>query len=148
MQNSQENTCVEVTFFNKATLLKNRLRRRFFLWILPNFWGDRFTEHIRTTAFDRSLALVKFSTLLTLSAPEKLKNWIFEIPIIPQTLNINNLRTTASAKYINLNIIVKLIKYSWKIVFVKVMFTLTVSEILLFTGSERVNLEIFYLIQF
>ena len=31
---------------------------------------------------------------LTLSVPEKLKNPIFEMPIIPQTLNINNLTIT------------------------------------------------------
>ena len=31
---------------------------------------------------------------LTLSLLEKLKNLIFEIPIIPQTLNISNSRTT------------------------------------------------------
>ena len=30
------------------------------------------------------------SILLTLSVQEKLKNTIFEIPIIPQILNINN----------------------------------------------------------
>ena len=41
---------------------------------------------------------------LTLSIPEKLKNSISEIPIIPQTLNINNLRTT-NAKSINLDIL-------------------------------------------
>ena len=56
---------------------------------------------------------------------EKLKNSIFEIPVIPQTLNIT------SAKYINLNIIRKLIKYSLKNFRVKAMFTLTISEILL-----------------
>ena len=44
---------------------------------------------------------------------EKLKNSLFEIPIIPQTLNINNYRTT-SAKSINLHIIRKFIEYSLK----------------------------------
>ena len=48
---------------------------------------------------------------LTVSAPEKLKNSIFEIPIITQTLNINNLKTT-SAKSINLHTIKKLVEYS------------------------------------
>ena len=51
---------------------------------------------------------------------EKLKNSIFEIPIIPQTLNIN------------LHIIRKVIKYSLKNVLEKTMYTLTVFEILLF----------------
>ena len=51
--------------------------------------------------------------LLTLSLPEKLKNSIFEMPLTPQTLNINNSRTTR-AKSINLHIIGKLIEYSLK----------------------------------
>ena len=42
--------------------------------------------------------------ILTLSVPEKLKNSIFETPIIAKTLNNNNLRTT-SAKSINLHTI-------------------------------------------
>ena len=50
---------------------------------------------------------------LTLSVPEKLKNSIFEMPINPQTLNINNLRTT-NGKSINLHTIRKLIEYSLK----------------------------------
>ena len=33
---------------------------------------------------------------LTLSVPEDLKNLIYEMPIIAQTLNINNLRTTSA----------------------------------------------------
>ena len=49
--------------------------------------------------------------LLTLSVLEKLKNSIFEILIIPQTLKINNYRTK-SVKLINLHIIKKLIEYS------------------------------------
>ena len=55
---------------------------------------------------------------LTLSVPEKLKNSIFEMPIIPQTLNTNNLRNT-SAKSINLHTIRKLIECSLKKVFSK-----------------------------
>ena len=43
----------------------------------------------------------------------KLKNTIFENPIIPQTLNINNQRTTIG-KAINLDIIRKLIKHPLK----------------------------------
>ena len=50
---------------------------------------------------------------LTLSVPEKLKNSIFEMPINPQTLNINNLRTT-NGKSINLHTIRELIENSLK----------------------------------
>ena len=71
------------------------------------------------------------SQQLTLSVPEKLKNSVFEMPIIPQTLNINNLRTT-SAKSINLQKIRKLIENYLKNVRVKTVFTLTLLEILLF----------------
>ena len=72
------------------------------------------------------------------------------MPVITQTLNINNLRAT-SAKSINLHTIRKLVKYSLKNVPANVMFTLTAFEILLSegrsvlppvqrgTGSERVN---------
>ena len=71
----------------------------------------------------------------TLSVAEKLKNSIFEIPIILQNLNINNWRTT-SAKSINLIIITKLIKYSFKNVRVKSMFTIILLEILLFESRS------------
>ena len=57
------------------------------------------------------------------------------MPIIPPTLNINNLRTK-SAKSINLHTIRKLVEYSLKNVFVKAMFTLTVFEILLSEGRS------------
>ena len=72
------------------------------------------------------------------------------MPIIPPTLNINNLRNT-DAKSINLHTIRKLAECSLKNVLVKAMFTLTVFEILLSdgrsvlspaqrgTGSERVK---------
>ena len=50
---------------------------------------------------------------LTLSLPQKLRNSVFETPIIPQTLNINNLRTTR-AKSINLHTVRKFIEYSFK----------------------------------
>ena len=59
------------------------------------------------------------------------KNSIFEMLIIPQTLNINNLRTT-SAKSISLHAIRKLVEFFLKNVAVKTMFTLTVVEMLLF----------------
>ena len=52
-----------------------------------------------------------FNSLFNLSL--KLKNSIFEMLIIPQTLNINNSRTTR-AKYISLHTIRKLIEYSLK----------------------------------
>ena len=80
----------------------------------------------------------------------KFKNWISEMPIIPPTLNINNLRTT-SVMSTNLHTIRKLIKYSLKSIPTKAAFTLTVFEILLFegrtvlspvqegAGSKRVN---------
>ena len=72
---------------------------------------------------------------LTLSVPEILENSIFVMPIITQTLNINNLRT-ASAKSINLHTIRKLIKYFLKIVLIRALFTTTVFEILLFKGRS------------
>ena len=58
-------------------------------------------------------SLVLESILLTFSVPEKLKNLIFEMPAVPQNLNMKNLRTT-SAKSISLNTIRKLIKYLFK----------------------------------
>ena len=70
---------------------------------------------------------------LTLSVTEKLKNSISEMPIITQTLNINNVRTTI-AKSINLHTIRKFAEYSLKNVLAKAMFTLTVFEILLSEG--------------
>ena len=73
------------------------------------------------------------SESLTLSLPEKLKNSIFEIPIITLTLNMNNMRTT-SAKSINLHTIRKLVEYSLKNVLAKTIFT--VLEILLSEGRS------------
>ena len=63
-----------------------------------------------------------------------MKNTIFEISMIPQTLNIKNYRTT-SAKSINLHIIRKLIEYFLKNGLVKAMFIPTVFEILLFEAT-------------
>ena len=57
------------------------------------------------------------------------------MPIFPQPLKINNLRTI-SAKSINLHTIRKLIRYSLKNV-IKAIFTKTVSEILLFKGVQE-----------
>ena len=73
--------------------------------------------------------------VFALSLPEKLKNSIFEMPIITQTLNFNNLRTT-SAKSINLHTVRKLVEYSLNNVLAKAMFTLTVFEILLSEGRS------------
>ena len=88
-----------------------------------------------------------FRFCLTISVPQELKILIFEMQIFPQTLNINNLKTT-SAKSISMHTIGKLIKYSLKSVRVKTMFTLTVFEILLLKGrlvlspgTERVNMN-------
>ena len=76
-----------------------------------------------------------------------MKNSIFEMPIIPQTLSINNLGTT-SAKSIDLNTIRKLVEYSLNNL--TSMFALTVLEILLFdiithtagAGSKRANVRV------
>ena len=50
---------------------------------------------------------------LTLSVPEKTKDLIFEMLIVTQTININNLRTT-STKSFNLHTIRELVEYSLK----------------------------------
>ena len=71
-----------------------------------------------------------FLFCLTLSVSEKLENSIFEMLIITQDLNINNLRTR-SGNSINLHIIKKLVDYSLKDVAAKVMFIFTVLQILL-----------------
>ena len=55
--------------------------------------------------------------------------------MIPQTLNINNSRTTRS-KSINLYTIRKLIEYSLKKIPIKEMFSLTVFEILMSKGRS------------
>ena len=74
-----------------------------------------------------------FSFCLTLSVTEKLKTLIFKMPIIAQTLNINNLITTR-AKAINLLTNRKLVEYSFKNGVEKAMFIFSVSEILLSKG--------------
>ena len=48
--------------------------------------------------FEIKMVLRKLGTL-TLSVSEKLKNSIFEMPIIPQILNINNFRITNAKSY-------------------------------------------------
>ena len=68
---------------------------------------------------------------LTFSVSEKLKNSVFEIPVIPENLNTSKLRTT-NTKSIKLHTIEKLITYSLKNFCVKGMFAFTVFEILLF----------------
>lgn len=64
----------------------------------------------------------------------KYSDFVVSLEGFPQTLNINNVRTTTSAKSINLYIIRKLVEYFLKNVRVKSMFTLTVFEMLLFDG--------------
>ena len=55
-----------------------------------------------------------FRFCLSLSVAQKLKNSIFQMPIITQTLNINNLRTT-SAKSIDPTPLENLLNVVWKI---------------------------------
>ena len=85
-------------------------KSKHFLKIFDKLTNDLF--RVAMTRRTRSL----FS--LTLSVPENLKNSIFDMTIIPRTLNIHNLRTT-SAKSINLHTIRELIEYSFKTVRVK-----------------------------
>ena len=56
---------------------------------------------------------IYFRFCLILSVSEKLKNSMFEMPMISQTLIINNMRT-ASTKTINLETITKLNEFSFK----------------------------------
>ena len=65
----------------------------------------------------------------------KIEKLDFEMPIITQILDINNLRT-ASAISINLHTIRKLVEYFLKPVPAQAMFTLTVFEILLSEGRS------------
>ena len=67
--------------------------------------------------------------------------------IIPEVLNINNLRTT-KAESANLHTIRKVIKYYFKVVNVEAMFTLkmlllkgrlVLSSVQLVTGSDRIK---------
>ena len=68
---------------------------------------------------------------LSLSILVKLKNSIFEMPIITQTLNINDMRITI-ANSINLDNIRKVVEYSLKNLSAKAMFTLPIFKALLF----------------
>ena len=83
---------------NSGNLLK--LLEKWFTYNLTRFW----------------MVFNNFWFCLILSATEKLKNSIFEMPIIIQTLNFNNLRTT-NVKSINLHTIRKLMECSLKSVF-------------------------------
>ena len=73
-----------------------------------------------------------------LSVSGKLKNLIFEILIIPLTLNINNLRTT-SEKSIKLHIIRKLMEYFLNNIAVNTIFTLTALETPLSEGRSALG---------
>lgn len=74
--------------------------------------------------------------MLTLSIPEKLKNPIFEMPIIPPTLNINNLRTTRVGKVYQPIYHQKSYGGFFKKQSVKAMFTVTIFRILSFEGRS------------
>ena len=88
----------------------------------------------------------------TPSEPKKLKDSIFDIRVILQTLNITNLRSTG-AKSINLHAVRKLIECSLRNCRLKALFAFTVFEILLSkcwsvlslnrcdTGSKRVKVQ-------
>ena len=69
--------------------------------------------------------------MFNILVPEKLKDSISETPIIKHILNINNQRTK-NAKLINLDIIKNLIIYSLEKIAVKLMFSLSVFNIVLF----------------
>ena len=74
---------------------------------------------------------------LSLSVPEKMKNSIFEMSIITQILNINNLRTTSAKIYLHTNR--KLVEHYLKNVTTKAMFTLTGLDILLSEGRSALR---------
>ena len=66
------------------------------------------------------------------SVVEKVKNSVFENPIISQTLSIKNYIKIKNVETISLHIIRNLMKKSFKMLLVETMFTLTVFQILLF----------------
>ena len=72
------------------------------------------------------MVFINFWFWLTLSERKKLKNLIFEMLVIWQTLKMNNLRTlnmrTASAKSINVHNLRKFIKGFLRKVLVKTVF--------------------------
>ena len=104
--------CFNCSQINTCEYLKIRRFYILLLTILHIFFIKLISEHSNT---NRRKAFFRFllRLYLTLSVPENLKNSIFEMPIITQTLNIKNLRTI-SAKSINLHTIRKLIEYSLK----------------------------------
>ena len=138
---SNFNLTIPCTFQSYNTSLYGRYKKDPDFHI-PSILPSLISVTMRLRGLQSRKAAFRFLKLLL---PEKLKNSIFEMPIIAQTLHINNLRTT-STKSINLHTIRKLIEYS-----LKAMFTLTVFRILLFkgrlvlspaqrgTGSERVT---------
>ena len=93
------------------------------MWI---YWNCLKSDWLRRFG----MVSIFFWFCLTLSVSEKLKNSIFEMLIITQDLNINNLRTR-SGKSINLHIIKKLVDYSLKDAAAKVMFIFTLLQILM-----------------
>ena len=82
LQNSHESTCtslffIKVAVLRPATLLKTRLWRRCFLWILRNFKNTFFTEHLRTSASRKYLYVNSFS-IVKLLLVEALKFYVGE----------------------------------------------------------------------
>lgn len=63
---------------------------------------------------------------------EKVKNSVFENPIISQTLSIKNYIKIKNVETISLHIIRNIMKKYFKMLLVETMFTLTVFQILLF----------------
>ena len=106
-------------WFGLYFLLEKQKKMRIYWNCLKSDWFRRF-----------GMVSIFFWFCLTLSVSEKLKNSIFEMLIITQDLNINNLRTR-SGKSINLHIIKKLVDYSLKDAAAKVMFIFTVLQILM-----------------
>ena len=90
--------------------------------------------------YNSSMDKVKNASLskilyLTLSVPKKLKNSVFEMSIISQTLNINNFGTTNEKSYQP-----AYQQKACRIGNIKAIFTLTVFEILLFEGRSVLSL--------
>ena len=79
------------------------------IWLLFKILGKWLSYKFRRFWMVFSL----FLFWVTLSVLEKSKKLIFDVPVIPQTLNINNWRTTGE-KSINLDTIRKLIVYPLK----------------------------------
>ena len=81
---------------------------------MPNFWNWLKSNLIsRLWGFEWFLICLLSLFFLTLSVPQKLRNSSFKMLTIPQTLNINSVRTT-SVKSFNVHFIRNYIEYSLK----------------------------------